>query len=129
MLPKTIDLTGFSASERSDIGLMSELCYMFLSSMWRTQHLPNRKIAQMQRVFFEELGTQWKVNKVAVNLRQNTQFGGSWQTRACTKRWLNMPYTLILSEFNIIRISWSIFRFHTFSQFYGQCQSFRYTTE
>jgi len=30
-LPKTIDLTDFSASERSHIGLTSELCYMFLS--------------------------------------------------------------------------------------------------
>jgi len=29
MLPKTIDLTDVSASERSDIGLMSELCYVF----------------------------------------------------------------------------------------------------
>jgi len=54
-LPKTIDLTDFSASERSDIGLMSELCYMFLSQMWRTPHLQNRKINQMRRVFFEEL--------------------------------------------------------------------------
>jgi len=31
MLPKTIDLTDFSASEHSDIGLMSELCYVFFS--------------------------------------------------------------------------------------------------
>ena len=31
VFPKTIDLTEFSASECSDIGLMSELCYMFLS--------------------------------------------------------------------------------------------------
>jgi len=30
-LPKTIDLTDFSASECSDIDLMSELCYVFLS--------------------------------------------------------------------------------------------------
>jgi len=30
-LPKTIDLTDFSASERSNMGLMLELCYMFLS--------------------------------------------------------------------------------------------------
>jgi len=30
-LPKTIDLIDFSASERSDIGLMSELCYVFFS--------------------------------------------------------------------------------------------------
>ena len=59
-LPKTIDLTDFLASERSDIGLMSELCYMFLSLMWRTPHLPNRKIAQMRRVFFEELN--WIMN-------------------------------------------------------------------
>jgi len=29
MLPKSIDLTDFSASECSDIGLMSELCYVF----------------------------------------------------------------------------------------------------
>ena len=28
---ETIDLTDFSASELSDIGLMSELCYVFLS--------------------------------------------------------------------------------------------------
>jgi len=31
MLPKGIDLTHFSASECSDIGLMSEPCYVFLS--------------------------------------------------------------------------------------------------
>jgi len=31
MLPKTIDLTDFSASERCDVGLMSELCFVFLS--------------------------------------------------------------------------------------------------
>jgi len=29
-LPKTIDLTDFSAPDHSDIGLMSELCYLFL---------------------------------------------------------------------------------------------------
>jgi len=52
MLPKTIDLPDFSASEHSDIGLMSELCYMFLNKMWRTLHLSNRKRAQMRRVFF-----------------------------------------------------------------------------
>jgi len=28
MLPKSIDLTDFSASECSDMGLMSELCYV-----------------------------------------------------------------------------------------------------
>jgi len=31
MFPKVIDLTDFSASERSDIGLMLELCFVFLS--------------------------------------------------------------------------------------------------
>ena len=30
-IQKNIDLTDFSASECSDIGLMSELCYVFLS--------------------------------------------------------------------------------------------------
>jgi len=35
--------------------LMSELCYVFLSLMWRTLHLPNWKIAQIRRVFLEEL--------------------------------------------------------------------------
>jgi len=28
-LRKTIELTDFSVSERSDLGLMSELCYVF----------------------------------------------------------------------------------------------------
>jgi len=31
MLPKSIDLTDFSVSEWSDIGLMSDPCYMFFS--------------------------------------------------------------------------------------------------
>jgi len=31
MFPKIIDITDFSASECSDIGLMLELCYMFLA--------------------------------------------------------------------------------------------------
>jgi len=44
MLLKIIDLTDFSASECSKIGLISELCYMVLSQMWITLHLPNRKI-------------------------------------------------------------------------------------
>jgi len=55
MFPKIIVLTDCSASECSDIGLMSELCDVFLSLMCRTPHLPNRKITLMRRVFFEEL--------------------------------------------------------------------------
>jgi len=31
MFPKIIDLTDFSPSECSNIGLMSELCYVFVS--------------------------------------------------------------------------------------------------
>jgi len=34
------------------MGLMSELCYMFWSKMWRTPYLPNRIKAQKRRVFF-----------------------------------------------------------------------------
>ena len=34
--------------------------------MWRTPHLPNRKIAQMRRVFFEELGPYSRIQFVLV---------------------------------------------------------------
>ena len=45
MLSKIIDSTAFSVSDCSNIGLM-----------WRTPYLPNRiEIAQMRRVFFQEL--------------------------------------------------------------------------
>ena len=52
--PKTIDSTDFSASERSDIGLMYELCYFFKLNV-KNPAFAQQKIAQMRRVFFEEL--------------------------------------------------------------------------
>ena len=54
MLPKVIDwllIDFLSASECSNIGLMSELGQVFLRSMWRILCLPNRKISQMQKGF------------------------------------------------------------------------------
>jgi len=43
MLLKTIDLTDVSASERSDIGLISELCYVFLAKREEPRIWPTEK--------------------------------------------------------------------------------------
>jgi len=68
-LTKTIDLTDFfSASERSDIGLMSELCYVFLSLMWRTLHLPNRKNSSNAKGFL------WRTRKSPCLAQIRTQY-------------------------------------------------------
>ena len=53
MLPKSINLTDYSASECSDIGLMSEVCDVFGAKC--EEHHICRKIARMRSVFFEEL--------------------------------------------------------------------------
>ena len=66
MLPKVIDwllIDFLSASECSNIGLMSELGQVFLRSMWRILCLPNRKISQMKK------GVSLKNYVVCINCR------------------------------------------------------------
>ena len=71
----------FSASERSNIGLMSEPCYVFFTKMWRTLHLPNKKIAQMRRVFFEELQVFYEYDKLgSICLLLNHCLCSFWST-------------------------------------------------
>jgi len=55
MLPKSIDLTDLLATDCSKIRLMWEQCYVFRAKCEEPTHLPNRKKAQMQRLFFKEL--------------------------------------------------------------------------
>ena len=43
MFPKSIDLTDFFKSECSDIGLMLELCYVFLSECEEPRIGPTEK--------------------------------------------------------------------------------------
>jgi len=58
----------FLASECSDIGLMSELCYMFFSLMWRTPHLPNRKYHKWEGFSFKNYWRLLQQKRTVVEL-------------------------------------------------------------
>ena len=61
----------FLASECSDIGLMSELCYMFFSLMWRTPHLPNRKYHKCEGFSFKNYWRLLQQKKNSSGTRYN----------------------------------------------------------